>query len=242
MKMSYSSIESYDYRVRYSPYAFSYNTTGLVPGGIRYSPYAFEPGQSGLVYEGTRYTPYAFSYDNPGLVVDYSTYPIPICPVQVVVVPCPAPNRTSEPAPPPDRESGSQPYGRAGKVPQQIKPSDPTQTIRQYLAGRGFKSVDMNYLWRIEGKVAGVSFVVRGKGLAIRYTDPDIVASLAPNARKNATEQAWEVFAKSFTTNGGSVYSINVSGKDQIVAALDNCEALRPQDGAVSDTVMVAKD
>ena len=62
------------YRIRYSPYAFSYHTSGLIPGGIKYSPYAFTPSRSGLVYEGTRYTPYAFSYRNSEVFPNFKPF------------------------------------------------------------------------------------------------------------------------------------------------------------------------
>lgn len=244
---AYHYGRSYNYNsyfVHYSPYAFSYNTTGLVPGGVTYSPYALTAYQPGLVYEGTRYTPYAFSYNNPGLIVDYSVSPYPMYPYppQVVVVSCPHSGRVSQTAIPPVRATVSRPVARTD-APRRDNNVDPTQTIRQYLAGRGFNSIDVNYLWRAEGKTVCVSFIIRDKGIALRYSDPAVIESLAAT-RKNSgkqQEQSWEVFAKDFRTGGGSVYSINASGRDQIIAALDGCQALRPQNGTATTAVMFAK-
>lgn len=241
---SYCFSQSCDCLVRYSPYALSYSNSGLIPGGVDYSPYALTRGSSGLVYEGTRYTPYAFNYNSSGLVVDYCRYPIPVCPVQVVVVPCPSPGKASETAIAPGRATMSRSYGRAEEPPQN-RQADPMQTIRQYLVGRGFNSIDINYLWHVEGKTVCVSFMLRDKGLAIRYTDPEAIESLATTAQRNSGEQqkqAWEAFAKSFQAGGGSVYSINASGKDQIVAALDACQALKSQDGTATQAVRFAKE
>jgi hypothetical protein len=234
---------SSNYLVRYTPYALSYNSTGLVPGGITYSPYAFGAGQSGLVYEGTRYTPYAFNYYNSGLIMDYSASPYPVYPPQVIVVSCPHSGRASQIAIPPVRATMNRSYGRDDGS-RRDKDADPTQTIRQYLAGRGFNSIDTNYLWRAEGKTVCVSFVLRDKGLAIRYSDPKVVESLSATQRNSGAsqERSWEAFAKDFSARGGSVYSVSASGREQIVAALDACSALRPQDGTATDAVRFAKE
>ena len=74
---AYYNSFSLRYRVRFSPYAFNYHNSGLVPGGIKYSSHAFDPGSSGLVFEGVRYIPYAFNNKSTGLVLDYYYYPIP---------------------------------------------------------------------------------------------------------------------------------------------------------------------
>ncbi len=232
-----------DYLVRYSPYAFSYNSTGLIPGGVTYSPYALTPGQPGLVFDSVRYTPYAFSYSNPGLIVDYYASSYPVYPPQVVVVSCPHSGHASRTAIPPIRATLNQPFGRQD-VPGQANSADPMQTIRQYLAGHGFNSVDTNYLWRAEGKTVCVSFILRDKGVAIRYSNSEVMESLGTGTQKSCVqrqEQTWEAFAKDFKTSGGSVYSINASGREQIIAALDNCHALRPQDSTATESVMFAK-
>jgi hypothetical protein len=81
--------------------------------------------------------------------------------------------------------------------------------------------------------------------LAIRYSDPQVVESLATAAQRTSggqQKQAWEAFAKDFKASGGSVYSISASGKDQIVAALDACQALRPQDNTATEAIRFAKE
>lgn len=71
----YSSVR---YRTRWSPYAFSNKSSGLISGHYSYSPYAFSNKCNGLVHEDYRYSPYAFSHKNPsGLIrdnIDYSPY------------------------------------------------------------------------------------------------------------------------------------------------------------------------
>ncbi len=228
----YAYSSACDYVVRYSPYAFSYHNTGLIPGGLTYSPYAL-----GLVPEGTRYTPYAFSYNDPGLVLDYYYYPIPVYPPpQVIVVPPPYPSmRDGGPLPPP-RPTMSLPYRRSAEE----RRDDPLQIIRLYLTDHGFKSVDINYLWSVENKTMCVSFTLRDLHLAIRYSDTAALAALAGTPRANANakqQQAWETFVRSFEADGGSVYPIYVSGRDQIIAALDACQALHPSSAPVTEIV-----
>ena len=116
------------------------------------------------------------------------------------------------------------------------------QTIRQYLAGHGFNRVDINYLWSMENRTVCVSFILPDKNLAIRYTDPNTIGSLATTARKNTCkqqEQVWEAFAKNFKAAGGAVYSIDASTADQIVAALDGCRTLRPINNTATETTQL---
>ena len=60
------------YRTRWSPYAFSHKSSGLISGYLRYNPYAFShKNPSGLVPYDINYNPYAFSHKNPsGLIHD----------------------------------------------------------------------------------------------------------------------------------------------------------------------------
>lgn len=61
----------YSCQIRYSPYAFGYGSTGLIPGCIQTSPYAFSTAYpSGLVPDNVRYSPYAFSTRTTGLISD----------------------------------------------------------------------------------------------------------------------------------------------------------------------------
>ena len=70
----YSSVR---YRTRWSPYAFSNKSSGLISGHYSYSPYAFSHKNSGLIHRDVRYSPYAFSHKTNGLIRDnvgYSPY------------------------------------------------------------------------------------------------------------------------------------------------------------------------
>jgi hypothetical protein len=77
-KANFYDSTSVRYRTRWSPYAFSHKTSGLISGYYGYSPYAFNHESTGLIRREFRYSPYAFSFKNPsGLIHDdigYSPY------------------------------------------------------------------------------------------------------------------------------------------------------------------------
>ncbi len=65
------------YRTRWSPYAFTHKTSGLISGHYIYSPYAFNHKNSGFVHREVRWSPYAFTHKTSGLIHDnvgYSPY------------------------------------------------------------------------------------------------------------------------------------------------------------------------
>lgn len=233
------------YRIRYSPYAFSYHNSGLIPGGIKYSPYAFTPSRSGLVYEGTRYTPYAFSYRNSGLVVDYYWWQAPTCP------PCetsPGYSRayTNNRRPVARRAAPRQHAISATKL-REIRETDGMHVIRQVLKDRGFKNVEVNYRIGVKNQTASVVFILREQDLIIRYSNPEVMASLQAGspARQKAlerVEERWKALAKTFQDNGGTAYCVNTAEKDQMVAALDNCPDLAPERTEPGPTTLYAKN
>ena len=70
----YASVR---YRTRWSPYAFSHKSSGLISGYYGYSPYAFSHKSNGIVDLDVRWSPYAFSHKRSGLIHDnmgYSPY------------------------------------------------------------------------------------------------------------------------------------------------------------------------
>ncbi len=65
------------YRTRWSPYAFTNKTSGLISGNYEYSPYALTRKSNGLIRRDVRYSPYAFTHKTSGLIRDdvgYSPY------------------------------------------------------------------------------------------------------------------------------------------------------------------------
>ncbi len=76
-KARFYNSSSVRYRTRWSPYAFSHKSSGLISGHYSYSPYALSHKSSGLIHRDVRYSPYAFSHKTSGLIHDnvgYSPY------------------------------------------------------------------------------------------------------------------------------------------------------------------------
>lgn len=233
------------YRIRYSPYAFSYHNSGLIPGSVKYSPYAFAPNSSGLVYDGTRYTPYAFSYRNPGLVVDYYWWQAPVCP-PCEVSPCHSTVYASSRRPVARRAAPPQHAISAAKL-REIRETDGMHVIRQALKDRGFGDVEVNYRVGFQNRTASVVFILREQDLVIRYSNPEVMASLdteSPARQKTLEryEERWKALAKTFQDNGGASYCVNTAEKDQIVAALDNCTELAPEQATPGPTTLYARN
>ncbi|MBW7988432.1 MAG: hypothetical protein FVQ84_00190 [Planctomycetes bacterium] len=76
-KAHFYNSTSVRYRTRWSPYAFSNKSSGLISGHYSYSPYAFTHNNSGFIHRNVRYSPYAFTHKTNGLISDnvgYSPY------------------------------------------------------------------------------------------------------------------------------------------------------------------------
>lgn len=238
-------ISSQDYRLRYSPYAFNYHNSGLIPGGIKYSPYAFNPNDAGLVYEGARYTPYAFNYHSTGLVVDYYWWQIPRAPT--VIVECgPAPGRVTAATPARRRAYAARRRSLAMQRTRQIAKTDGEQIVRQYLEAQDLDRVHIDRRLTIGNQTAGAAFILRDKNLVVRYTNPEIMEALQADGGTSVKlaqryKENWDDFARQFETRGGTVYRVDASEPDQIVAALAACDLLRPE-GAAEQITMVAKE
>lgn len=73
-KARFYNSSSVRYRTRWSPYAFTHKTSGLISGHYSYSPYAFTHKNSGLIHRDVRYSPYAFTHKTNGLIRDNVSY------------------------------------------------------------------------------------------------------------------------------------------------------------------------
>ena len=73
-KAHFYNSTSVRYRTRWSPYAFTHKTSGLISGHYVYSPYAFSHKNSGFVHRDVRWSPYAFTHKTSGLIRDNSGY------------------------------------------------------------------------------------------------------------------------------------------------------------------------
>ncbi len=241
-----SGWSSQRHQIIYSPYAFSYNNPGLIPGSIRYSPYAFNANSAGLVYEGARYTPYAFNYRSPGLVVDYYWWQLPCCPPCRVVGVCPAPQRSASTSRARCRAVASRGLSASTRRLQEIQETNGEQIVRRYLQAQGLDDVRIDRRLGIENRTAGAAFIFHDRNLVVRYTNPEIMESLEAEGGSRMKvveryEEGWATFTKDVEARGGTIYCVDASEPDQIVAALAACDALRPA-GFSDQTTIVAKE
>ncbi len=211
----------YGYGVRYSPYAFSYHSSGLVPCGYEYTPYAFNYYNSGLVY----------GYG----ICDYGgyTYAIPGAhhrPVTHVVrsAPSGARHHVQNTARPP-------------------RPPDGMATIRQHLHAKGLTSVDIDRILRVGDRLLSVDFFVKDRNLLIKYWNPEGIEQLStkePFKQKAYAQykENWEKFAEQFQQRGGEIYYVNASEPQTIVAALESCPKLSPGNNTQVQPVLYAKN
>lgn len=258
---------SLEYRVQFSPYAFSYHSNGLVPGGFRYNPYAFGRSSSGLVFKGVRYDPYAFNYANTGLILDnYYWLPIPCyvpCMQQQVHRECdnvPASYKSN--TPPASRNiQPSYNYSASRTVQQdttnvasaraanaaQARKEDALNVIRQYLRDRGLSNVGINRILRVDGKLVSVDFLLQDRNLLIKYWDPRQVESLDAKAdtRQRMLEKYrkdWQGFVRQYEQDGGRIYMVEASDREGIMLALESCSDLSPGKEAPDTQTLYARD
>lgn len=249
--------------VHYSPYALNYESSGLVPGYVTYSPHALSYERSGLIDEYTQYTPYALSYYGSGLVPGYG-----VCPALIVdlVIPvggvpfrhvshagtrAPSPVHRAAPAPvrpvhpPAHHGPGPRPAPRCSS-PNGGPRHDGMDVIRQHLRGRGFASVSINRILRVDDQLVSVDVLVKDRNLLLKYWNPEEVERLgtkdAAQQRVYAKyKQDWERFAQGYQQTGGEIYTVSASAPETIVAALESCPKLGPGNGGQT-TVLYAKE
>ncbi len=210
------------YGVRYSPYALSYYSSGLVPCGVEYTPYALSYHNSGLVYGygvcdygGYGFVlPGFFHHGRGGHAVRH--------------------------APPAVRR-------HAQETPRPVRPPDGMAVIRQHLHAKGLTSVDISRIMRVEDQLLSVDFLVKDRDLLIKYWNPKGIEQLSAKepfkqkAYANYKEN-WEKFAEQFRQKGGEIYYVNASEPQTIVAALESCPKLSPGVGTPIQQTLYAKN
>jgi hypothetical protein len=224
------------YRTHYSPYAFSYRNSGMVPGGLDYSSQAFNYRHSGLVLEGVRYTPYRLRYGHSGLVIDYYGYwsPSERC--------GPAYHDSSVRVPVPCAPGASPRVCAA----ESRRPSE-IETIRRCLQARGHDDVNINQVLMIDSKLVSADFFLKDRNLIIKYWNPSEIESLKTQQKYKQTgyekyRERWMEVAAQHEQNGGRIHYVEASGAEAIVAALDSCDELNASPEETDHAVLYARD
>lgn len=265
----YRGDSTYDYGVRWSIY-----TQSLVSGDVYYSPYAYDYNHSGLVPYWVRYSPYAFSYEHPsGLVNDYSSstsstkhiYYMPyegIYPdfgpaLQYSVATADCSRQVSRP------QQARVRYAQKAEVPKQrvrqaaeprkqeraARKNDGSRIIAAYLSGRNIE-FRMDRILQIEGKTISADFLVPGSNMLIKYWNPSEISALdrQPEHRKLAYEnylESWKGFSGQYQQAGGEIYQIASADSGEILAKLTECNELNGAEriyaAAQSNTAAVEK-
>lgn len=239
-------------RIRYSPYAFNYHHSGLVPGNVRYSPYAFNYRHSGLVSENVRYSPYAFSYHHSGLIADYCChyygpryFSCALCyrdldDCDAGRCPYASNHKASNSFDEMKKSYGEKLKARREKV-RQLRYSrkeisvtgqnDGKEIICSYLKSKNIDDFKTNRLLKIDNKTVSVNFLFRDRNLIIKYWNPEEIQSLAhqPGYKRNfyeKYEQTWRNFCEKHEETGGKVYQIKSANEKEILAKLELCHEL----------------
>jgi hypothetical protein len=210
------------YGVRYSPYALSYHSSGLVPCGVEYTPYALSYRHSGLVY-GYGICSYGGGYAHAFAKAHHGGV-----------------THTAHVAPPAGRRCAQNTVRPPG-------PPDGMTTIRQHLHAKGVTSVDIDRILRVGDQLLSADFLVKDRNLLIKYWNPQGIEQLSTQEafRQKAYasyKENWEKFAQQFQQKGGEIYYVNASEAQTIVAALDSCPKLNPGNNVQSGTVLYAKN
>jgi len=234
-------------RVHWSPYVF-----GLVSRSVRYSPYAFNYHHSGLVPYWFRYSPYAFSYKHPsGLISErwygYGRYYLPRVSYykHSGLADCNARHSSHafghNPSNSFEMKKSYEEKLRARKatikkLKQDRRKINMTgqrnreETISRYLKN---KNIDFktNRFLKIDNKTVSVDFLLKDKNLLIKYWNPEEIQSLAqqPEYKRNFYEKYKERssnFCEEYKRTGGNVYQIEAANEKEILAKLMLCHEL----------------
>ncbi len=209
--------------------------------GVRYTPYAFTYRNSGLVPCGVDYTPYAFTYRNSGLVPGYGTssrydgYGYSIGATRTV--------RSSR-----EGSRGSRPMpGYVQNTTPSLRPQDGRDIIRGHLLARGIESASVNRILMIDNQLVSADFHLKDRGLLIKYWNPEAIESLS--AQESPAQKIYETYrvnwakvAAEHEQAGGWIYTIEASDVQTIVAALDACTMLDVSPQTQDQTVLYAKN
>jgi len=213
------SLISNDYY--YSPYAYNYGQSGLVPYWVRYSPYAF-----GLVNDyaisasSIYYYPDGYGYRSSGWnAYDYGT--AYRCDNDGSNV---AQRQASYAAHIQTRRDRLRERQQASQERKVTASGGGNQIVAAYLRS---KNIDFrtNRLLQIDGKTISVDFQLTGRNVIVKYWDPVEILALDQQAYENYLK-SWKDFCGQYQRAGGKIYSIVSADSAEILAKLTDCSEL----------------
>ena len=223
--------------LRYSPYAKTYGTSGLVFYRTRYSPYALTYGSNGLVYDNVRYSPYAFGLKSSGLIAEpwgesyYCCYQRP----------CQRTSRSPSPyagrSTPAYKRTEYNPRARLAE--RQVKMEQlralreqPSKTVKygaeDIISGfLSMKNIDfrINRILSIENNLISVDFILTDKNIIIKYWNPEKILALQKEKNSrilfyDSYLESYKNFAGNYLNSGGQIFQIITADKTEILARL----------------------
>lgn len=209
---------------------------------VRYSPYALSYRGSGLVSGCVDYTPYALNYRSSGLVSGYGT-----CSESLVSYTAPVGRGFFRRAPRVSFRASRPMHRHAQDTAPPVRPPDGMDVIRQHLTAKGFDSLNINRILRIDDQLVSADILVRDRNLLIRYWNPEALDGLSE--KEGFKQKVYENYRQDSTRivarheqQGGEVYRVEASDAQTIVAALDSCTRLDPGLDTPGRTVMYARE
>ncbi len=232
---------------------WSIHTQSLISGDVYYSPHAFRFGHTGLVPYWVRYSPYAFSFKHPsGLVNDFASYTRSVnynprdysnkgtgragCDSGCYANGCGNNasnldyNRESYQQKLASRKARSRQLREAREQREQIRQEDGSRIVATYLKSRNVDFKKHNYL-RIDSQTVSVSFLLEDKNIIVKYWNPEEIELLADKSehkRNTYTKylQQWKDFCADYTSKGGKVCQIVSADQKDICSMLMQCQEL----------------
>lgn len=232
--LAWYSYTPFRYRVRYSPQAFGYRHSGLIPGDTRYSMHAVGRSHSGLVSEWVRYSPYAFGTRHNGLIVAYGdptygwwtpsatpvTHPAEMDkprPLDVTTL-----RSTSRRARAPRasiRKTGASTTANGWTQPSRI---NQRRIIQDYLRQTRPGTHRFARSFKIDAEYATFDVLLDDGRVIVKYWNPGFIAELKSmeggiHKRYQRYVQSWNRMCSAHEAGGGKVYHIVSNDADQVM-------------------------
>jgi len=208
-------------RTRWSPY-----TQSLVSGRLKYSPYALSYGSLGLVDRDMEYSPYAFEYGKSGLIPKYgyscsrSTTLNIITNGRVRIANSSKPAQSYKEKAEARKRAIEAQKKRRDEI-KELRKNDGRDIIRAYLKERNIIFVEYQGL-SFRNRTVSISFVLEGK--LIKYWNPEVIEVLRKEKDfiYNSYLEKWEKFQKLYKEEVGPIYTITSTEKEDTIRKLES--------------------
>lgn len=237
--LAWYSYTPFRYRARYSPQAFGYRHSGLIPGDMRYSMQAVSKNRSGLVADWVRYSPYVFGTRHNGLIVSYGDpsygwWSVPVnarYPQAETHEPRPLDVGNRAAAPQRSRVARSSTRTRhrnktsQGKDWQQASRLNQRRIIQDYLQQTCPNTYRFARSFKVDSEYATFDVLLGDGQTIVKYWNPGFIAELKQmegglSKRYERYVQSWSQMCSTHEAGGGKVHHIVSNDADQVMQQL----------------------